>query len=144
LHRADLTSNLTTAGPSAPLSMNAVWRTIRGYILWQYERGTLHYDIMVTLIILFVLFSPRVIDFNDKPIYRNPHPTDVVVTAQADGQLYYQVSANALTPGDDQSVRDQLRHIIEPISGAVLIVSYEPVSDGHGKLQSYKVMAKRE
>jgi hypothetical protein len=124
--------------------MNAVWRTIRGYILWQYERGTLHYDIMVTLIVLFVLFSPRVINFNDKPIYRNPHPTDVVVTAQTDGQLFYQVSASALTPGDDQSVRDQLRHIIEPISGAVLIVSYEAVSDSKGQLQSYKVVAKRE
>jgi hypothetical protein len=143
LHRAELRTDLTSAAPGAPLPMNAVWRTIRGYILWQYERGTLHYDIMVTLIILFVLFSPRVIDFNDKPIYRNPHPTDVVVTAQADGQLFFQVSASALTPGDDQSVRDQLRHIIEPISGAVLIVSYEPVSDRHGKLQSYKVTAKR-
>ena len=60
--------------------MNAIWRTIRGYILWQYERGTLHYDIMVTLIMMFVLFSPRVINFNDKPIARNPHPTEVVVT----------------------------------------------------------------
>ena len=34
--------------------MNAIWRTIRGYILWQYERGTLHYDIMVTLILIFI------------------------------------------------------------------------------------------
>lgn len=124
--------------------MNAVWRTIRGYILWQYERGTLHYDIMVTLILIFVIFSPRVIIFNDKPIYRNPHPTDVVVNAQADGHLFFQVSANAVTPGDDQSVRDQLLHIIEPISGAVSIVSYETVSDRTGKLQSYKVTAKRE
>ena len=137
-------AELTTTAPSAPLPMNAIWRTIRGYILWQYERGTLHYDIMVTLIIIFVLFSPRVINFNDKPIYRNPHPTDVVVTAQADGQLFFQVSANAVTAGDDQSVRDQLLHIIQPISGAVSIVSYETVSDRHGKLQSYKVMAKRE
>ena len=135
----------TTATPAAPsLPTSAIGRILRSYILWSYERGSLHYDIMVTLIILFVLFSPRVINFNDKPIYRNPHPTDVVVTAQADGQLYYQVSANALTPGDDQSIRDQLRHIIEPISGAVLIVSYEPVSDLHGKVQSFKVMAKRE
>jgi len=81
--------------------MNAIWRTIRGYILWQHERGTLHYDIMVTLIIIFVLFSPRVINFNDKPISRNPHPTEVVVTAEADGHLSFQVAANAVTPGDD-------------------------------------------
>jgi hypothetical protein len=41
-------------------------------------------------------------------------------------------------------MRDQLLHIIEPISGAVSIVSYETVSDSHGKVQSYRVLAKRE
>jgi hypothetical protein len=124
--------------------MNAIWRTIRGYILWQYERGTLHYDIMVTLILIFILFSPRVIDFNDKPIARIPHPTDVVVTADAEGRLVYQVTASAISPGDDGSVREQLLRIIEPISGAVSIVSYEPVFDGKGKVQSYKVLAQRD
>jgi hypothetical protein len=137
-------AELTTAAPSAPLPMNAIWRTIRGYILWQYERGTLHYDIMVTLILIFILFSPRVINFNDKPIARNPHPTEVVVSADAEGRLVYQVAASAVAPGDDNSVRDQLLRIIEPISGAVSIVSYEPVSDGKGKVQSYKVLAKRD
>ena len=124
--------------------MNAIWRTIRGYILWQYERGTLHYDIMVTLIIVFVLFSPRVINFNDKPISRNPHPTEVIVSADTDGHLFYQVAASAVTPGDNQSVREQLLRIIEPISGAVSIVSYDTVADGKGKLQSYRVVAKRD
>jgi hypothetical protein len=124
--------------------MNRIWRTIRGYILWQYERGTLHYDIMVALIILFVLFSPRVINFNDKPISRSPHPTDVVVSADAQGHLYYQVAASAISPGDDQAVREQLLHIIEPISGAVSIVSYETISDHKGQVQSYKVLAKRD
>jgi len=91
-----------------------------------------------------VLFSPRVINFNDKPIARNPHPTEVVVTADAEGHLFYQVAASAISPGDDQSVREQLLRIIEPISGAVSIVSYETVSDGKGKAQSYKVLAKRD
>jgi hypothetical protein len=124
--------------------MNAVWRTIRGYILWQYERGTLHYDIMVTLIIIFVLFSPRVINFNDKPIARNPHPTDVMVSTDAEGHLVYQVAATAVSAGDDRAVREQLLRVIEPISGAVSIVSYEPVTDGRGHVQSYKVLAKRD
>ena len=137
-------AELTTAAPSAPLPMNAIWRTIRGYILWQYERGTLHYDVMVTLIILFVLFSPRVINFNDKPIPRIPHPTDVVVSADAAGHLFYQVAASAVSPGDEQSVRQQLLQIIEPISGAVSIVSYETVTDSKGKVQGYKVLAKRD
>ena len=124
--------------------MNAVWRTIRGYILWQYERGTLHYDIMVTLIIIFVLFSPRVINFNDKPVGRNPHPTDVVVTADEQGHLIYKVEASAVTPGDDREVRDQLLHIIEPISGEVSILSYEAEPGRNGHVQDYKVIAKRD
>jgi hypothetical protein len=140
LHKAEL----TTAAPTAPLPMNAIWRTIRSYILWQHERGTLHYDIMVTLILIFVLFSPRVINFNDKPISRNPHPTEVVVTTDTEGHLYYQVAASAVRTGDDGAVREQLLHIIEPISGAVSIVSYETVSDNKGKVQGYKVVAKRE
>ena len=124
--------------------MNAIWRTIRGYILWQYERGTLHYDIMVTLILLFVFLSPRLINFNDKPIPRNSHPTDVVVSTDGEGRLLYQVSASAISPGNDQSMREQLLRIIEPISGAVAIVSYEAVPDDKGKVQSYKVIVKRE
>lgn len=124
--------------------MNAVWRTIRGYILWQYERGTLHYDIMVTLILLFIFISPRLIDFNDKPIARNPHPTDVVVTTDAEGHLVYQVEATAISPGDDRIVREQLLRILEPISGAVSIVSVETMEDHKGKVQSYRIVAKRE
>ena len=124
--------------------MNAIWRTIRGYVLWQYERGTLHYDIMVTLILIFIFVSPRLINFNDKPISRNTHPTEVMVTAQSDGHLFFQVAASAVNAGDDATVREELLHIIEPISGAVSIVSYEPVTDHKGQVQSYKVVAKRE
>jgi hypothetical protein len=124
--------------------MNAVWRTIRGYILWQYERGTLHYDIMVTLILIFIFVSPRVINFNDKPIGRNPHPTNVEVTIDAQGRMTYQIAASAISQGDDQSTREQMLRIIEPISGAVHIVSYEAVAGSNGQVQSYKVLVKRE
>jgi hypothetical protein len=85
-----------------------------------------------------------VINFNDKPIARIPHPTDVVVSADAEGHLFYQVAASAVSPGDEQSVREQLLQIIEPISGAVSIVSYEIVSDSKGKVQGYKVLATRD
>jgi len=134
----------TTAAGAPSLPMNGVWRTIRSYVLWQHERGTLHYDIMVTLILIFVFFSPRVINFNDKPVLPNPHPTDVVVTPDAQGGLLYQISAGAITPGDDQSVREQLLHVIQPISGEVLIVKYDSVSDRKGQVQSYRVWVKRK
>ncbi len=134
----------TTAEVSASVPVNDFWRTIRSYILWQHDRGTLHYDIMVTLILLFIFLSPRVIEYNDKPIPRIPHPTEVMVTTDADGHVFYQISASDISAGDDHAVRDQLLRIIEPISGAVTIVSYETVPDDKGRVQSYKVLVKRE
>jgi hypothetical protein len=141
LQRAEIS---TTAAGAPSLPMNAVWRTIRSYILWQHERGTLHYDIMVTVILIFVFFSPYWINFNDKPAPRNPHPTGVVVTPDGQGGLVYQIEAGAVSAGSENSVRDQLLHIIEPISGEVSIIKYETVADRRGRLQSYKVWVKRE
>ena len=94
--------------------------------------------------LIFVLFSPRVINFNDKPVARNPHPTEVVVTADAEGHLYLSGCGQRDFAGRRSiAVREQLLRIIEPISGAVSIVSYEAVSDGKGNVQSYKVLAKQ-
>ena len=124
--------------------MNGAWRTIRSYVLWQHERGTLHYDIMVTLILIFVFFSPRVINFNDKPMPVNPHPTGVVVTSDGAGGLVYQIDGSALTAGDESTVRSELLRVIEPISGEVSIVRYAPVSDRKGKIQGYMVWVKRK
>ena len=135
-------STTATGAPSLP--MNAVWRTIRSYILWQHERGTLHYDVMVTLILIFIFATPYWINYNDKPAPRNLHQTEVIVTPDAQGGLLYEVSSGAISPGDDRSVRDQLLRVIEPISGAVSIVRYEGVSDQTGKVQSYRVWVKRQ
>ena len=130
------------AAPTVPMS--GIWRTIRDYIFWSYERGTIQYDVMVTLILLFVFLSPKLINFKDKPVEHNPHRTGVAVVPDGHGGLIYQIEAAAVAGKDDDAVHDQLLEIIEPISGAVSIVSYEPVVDGKGQLQSYKVLAKRD
>jgi hypothetical protein len=43
-------------------------RILRSYFFWTYERGSFHYDVMVTLILIFLFVSPRFIDFGDKPV----------------------------------------------------------------------------
>jgi hypothetical protein len=135
----------TTTHASAPaVPMTAIWRTIRGYILWSYERGTIQYDVMVTLILLFVFLSPRWINFNDKPIERNPHPTGVVVIPDVGGGFIYQIEGPAVSATDDAAVRSQLLRIIEPISGEVSIAKYETVRDREGHVLSYKVWVQRQ
>jgi hypothetical protein len=124
--------------------MNAVWRTIRGYILWSYERGTIHYDIMVTLILLFVFVTPYWINYKDKPVERNPHPTVVTVVPDAEGGFLYQIEGRAVTANDEEAIREQLMAVIEPIAGgAVSITRFETVRDSHGRIQSYKVWVQR-
>jgi hypothetical protein len=135
--------NITTL-PSAPAQpMNSVWRTIRGYIWWSYERGSLHYDIMVTLILVFVFFSPYVLHFNDTPTVRNPQATGVNVTPDGKGGLVYQIASAAVPGAKDEDIRSELLRVIEPIAGEVSITKYEAVKDPSGRIQSYRVWVER-
>ncbi len=124
-------------------SLMGVFGTIRSYVLWQHERGTLHYDIMVTLILIFIFLSPRVINFNDKPAASEPHRTGVVVSSDGSGELAYEIDASRINGADDTAIRNQLLAIIEPISGTASIVKYEKISDAGGKTQEYRVWVKR-
>jgi hypothetical protein len=137
----------TTVMAAPALPMTGIWRTIRDYIFWSYERGTIQYDVMVTLILLFVFLSPRLINFKDKPVEHNPHRTGVAVVPDGQGGLIYQIEAAAVgqTDGNDDSViRGELLRIIEPISGEVSITKVEAVRDGSGRIVSYKVWVARE
>ncbi len=124
--------------------MSKVLRTIRGYVLWSYERGTIQYDVMVTLILLFVFLSPLWISFNDKPIDRNPHQISVAVLPDGSGGFIYQIDGSAVSGKDDESVRNQLRKIIEPIAGEISITKVEAVRGRAGSVLTYKVWVVRE
>ncbi len=134
---------ISTASSSAPpLPIKGIWPTIRSYILWQHERGTLHYDIMVTLILIFVFFAPRIINFNDEPGSSNQHPAGVVVNSNGAAGLLYQIDVSTLATGN-AALSDKLLQVIKPISGDVTITRYEAVSDGKGRVKEYRVWVKR-
>lgn len=129
------------AAPAVPVT--GIGRTIRNYVLWSYERGTIHYDVMVTLILVFVFLSPNFINFKDKPVEHNPQRTGVLVVPDGQGGLIYQVEARAITAKDDRTIRNELLQIIEPISGEVTISNYEVVRDRSGHILSYRVFVQR-
>jgi hypothetical protein len=140
----DQTEATTPIAQAPALGVSAVWRTIRSYILWSYERGSFHYDVMVTLILLFVFFTPYWINYKDKPLERNPHPTGVSVLPDTEGGFLYQIEGVAVNARDDARIRDQLLEIIEPIAGgAVTIKRYEAVKDSKGRIFNYKVWIQR-
>ncbi|MGH9670389.1 MAG: hypothetical protein ACRD3A_09785, partial [Terriglobales bacterium] len=110
-------------------------------------RGSLHYDILVTLILLFIFLAPLRIDFKDKPRERATHQTGVLVTQDGPNTLY-QVDAGARDQRGQLLVGENdpeagLHRVIEEIAGEVEIVRYERVTDRSGKVVAYKAWVRR-
>ena len=122
--------------------MGKISQTIRGYIWWMYPRGSVHYDIMVTLILAFIFLAPLWINFRDKPQPRPPQQTEVLVKPEGNG-FVYTVDAAAIRPVSDDQMPEELLRVIEPVVGEIQIDRYDAVRDDKHKIIAYKVWGRR-
>jgi hypothetical protein len=122
--------------------MRRFWEIVKSYIWWSYNRGSVHYDVMVTLILLFIFLTPRWV-FHDKPVERRPHQSEVVVQPDGHEGFIYEVDAGAVTGKSEDEVRENLLSVIEPIAGEVEIAGYEMVKDASGHVMTYRVRVQR-
>jgi hypothetical protein len=122
---------------------------LKSYFFWTYERGSFHYDVMVTAILLFLFLSPRFIDYKDRPVETVAKHSSEVLVKEAGmsgdrARFIYQIRADNLT---DVSTPDKLRasilNVIEPISGEVTLVRYEEVKDATGHTIAYNATVLR-
>ena len=124
-------------------------KLLGSYIFWAYERGSVQYDIMVTLILLFMFVSPHIIDYNDKPVETVAlHASEVLVreagTSHGSSRFIYQVRAEDMGhPKTDAERRAAILRVVEPISGEVTLDHYEPVYDAQGKVIAYNAWVLR-
>lgn len=97
---------------------------------------------MVTLILAFIFLAPRWVDFRDKPLGRPAHPTAVLVTPDGDHGFIYTIDASAIDPADERGIRQQLKRVIDPVSGSIVFDHYvkEQGDSGH---EVYKVWVHR-
>lgn len=124
-------------------------KTLRSYLFWTYERGSFHYDVMVTLILAFIFISPHFINFRDKPVYNLP--SQIMVQNDGAGSITYEVkeadveqSLQRVSSSDpEKRMRKALRRLIEPIAGDVLVERYEPITGVDGQVSAYRVWAHR-
>ena len=118
-------------------------KLIKSYFWWTYERGSFHYDVMVTLILLFMFIAPRLIDFKDKPVETVALHASEVLVKEAGGteessRFLYQIRADDMGgAATDSERRAAILRVIEPISGEVTLERYEPVYDAQGKVIAY-------
>ena len=122
-------------------------RILKSYFYWTYKRGSFHYDVMVTLILLFIFVTPWLWDYGDKPrsTAANMQPVQVigdgghglVVTMQAS-------DVNVPAAASDAEIRKALKKAMEPVLGDSMFVERWVLSrDQEGNPQSWKVWAHR-
>jgi len=125
---------------------------LSSYFWWTYERGSFHYDVMVTLVLLFLFLSPRFIDFKDRPVETVAlYSSEVLVkeAGQSDGNPRFLYQIRADMPGGPQPSQSEVERqhailrVVEPISGEVTLERYEPVLDSHGKIVAYNAWVVR-
>jgi hypothetical protein len=132
-------------GASAAQPGRSFRRVLTSYFYWTYPRGSFHYDVMVTLILLFIFATPHLWDFGARPITvaNSGHPLQVVangrgviITVQASDVGV----ARGASAGD---VKRALRRAIEPVTGDdVFVEKWETATDAQGNL-TWKVWAHR-
>ncbi len=117
-------------------------RTLRSYLFWTYERGSMHYDIMVTLILLFLFITPHLWNYGDRP--NQAFPSQVMVDTDGHGGLVYQVRVSDVEKHLAHApLNTAIYDTIEPIAGTVRIDRYQAIPGPDNKPVGYKVWAHR-
>jgi hypothetical protein len=135
--------------------MRKLWRGFVNTIFWSYERGSWPYDVMVIIIVIFVLFSPRHW-FQDQSQQDRSQP---VALANSDIQLVqedpgnqmrtYRLDAKALppekrtahpTPELERETHDILSRTVDDLKGHTFQVQrIDAVKSDDGMILYYDV-----
>jgi hypothetical protein len=119
---------------------------LKSYFFWTYARGNFHYDVLVTLILLFIFVTPHLWNYGDTPPVIAGPSHSIQVSGDGGRGLIVTVSASdvkAPAGAPDSVVKKALREAIEPVTGdAVFVKRWETITDAQGNTY-WKVWAHR-
>lgn len=119
----------------------SIVKTLKSYVWWTYERGTMHYDVMVTLILAFIFLTPRWIQYGDQPKPNFP-ANQIRASVSRSGGAVYELSPELVhAPKSGPSAGDFAR-AIAPVAGPVTIDRWEAEREG-GRVIAWRVWAHR-
>jgi hypothetical protein len=131
------------AVPASP----SVGKTLKSYFFWTHQRGSFHYDVMVTLILAFIFTTPWWFNYGDKAAgnERDAGPIQVV----GDGQFGLTITVPAQNVhvdlnASDRAVRSALHVAVQPVTGDdISIDRWETVPEAAGHPAAWKIWAHR-
>ena len=137
---------MTSPGVEAPEPRRSTRDILKSYFYWTYPRGCFHYDVMVTLVLLFIFVTPHLWNYGDKASSSAGLLHPITLTGDGSRGMIVTVQASDVTVpsgGTDQEVRKALRQAILPVTGdAVVVERWQTVTDAQGNVD-WKIWAHR-
>ena len=117
-------------------------RVLKSYLWWTHERGSVHYDVMVTLILAFIFLTPHWIHYGDQP--KPDWPTNEVrASVNPAGGMIYEVPVELVHPSTGEPASQDLINAIAPVSGPVTVDRWEAVREIGGSVVAWRVWGHR-
>ena len=136
----------TSTGELATEPKRGIREILKSYFYWTYPRGNFHYDVMVTLILVFIFVTPHLWNYGDKPSSSAGLLHPIQLTGDGSRGMIVTVQAADITVpqgGTNQEVRKALRQAILPVTGdAVVVERWETITDTQGNV-AWKIWAHR-
>jgi hypothetical protein len=130
--------------------MRSFWRGIVNTIFWAYDRGSWPYDVLVVVILIFVLATPRSW-FHDRPQTGVGASSSVQFVSEdsASQTRVYRLDASALspvkrtaqpTPELERETHDILGRAVDDLEHRTFtVLRIDPVQDANGVVMHYDV-----
>src|ERR1051326_567455 len=114
---------------------------IRRFILWDYPRASWQYDVIVGIILIFVLATPRGW-FRDQP--RTPLVSSIAVLPSEHGSSVYWVEPELVEGLSKDQQEAKLTQLLKGFTHQkhLVIARVEPIEDSDGATKGYMVFAK--
>jgi hypothetical protein len=118
-------------------------------IFWSYGRGTLQYDILCALILIFVFVTPRQL-FQDWTVISNPrqfaYGKEIVNTFDQYGKPVFNISAQLVPASQDTSVvkKAVLTQLQKTLNKQVSIADIKPILGEDGQTIGYSIWLGQE
>ncbi len=124
----------------------SIGRTLNSYLWWTHERGNVHYDVMVTLILAFIFLTPRFFDYGDRPKPDWP-ANEIRASVNPAGGMTYEVPIELIEGLNQaqnvQPTDQQLADAIAPTSGPIVVDRKQAVKEIGGSVVAWRVWAHR-
>jgi hypothetical protein len=109
---------------------------MKRFLLWSFERGSVQYDAICVVILVFIFITPPAF-FDDRPDYMRITQSgqDIRQARDDEGKTVWQVRVKT-----EQDAIDRLK---ASLGQAVTISRMEPVYDATGTLVAYSIWVER-